>query len=157
AYKSLLGELQIEVSLRDPAGRIMNNSGNYLFVDSTGHKFPVQSGSVANVLLIRGDFEEGVVDTFACSTIESAMPLVNFIRKDAFWDAQIAEIIIQQSGEVLLQPQIGNQRIEFGYPVEIEDKFQNLLDFYRQVLPERGWDHYRTINLKYRGQVVAKR
>ena len=156
-FKSLLGVLHMEVELRKPVARIINNSGTHLYVDAQGNKFPTTRKHTAYVPLIRGDFDETVVDTFACSTIESAIPVVNYIVQDSFWNAQIAEIVIQQSGALVLHQQVGEMKIEFGQPVRIEEKFLNLMDFYRQVLPEVGWKYYRTVDLKYKGQVIGRK
>ncbi|MEM7370271.1 MAG: hypothetical protein AAF587_16810 [Bacteroidota bacterium] len=156
-FSSMMGALYMEVDLREPVARIINNSGNHLYVDAAGKKFPTTRKYTANVPFIRGDFEEGLVDTFACSTVESAVPVMDFIANDPFWNAQIAEVVIHQSGELSLHTQVGDLKVEFGYPVRIEEKFMNLMDFYRQVIPEVGWKYYRSIILKYKGLVYGRK
>ncbi len=155
--KSLMGALRVELSLREAVGRLINNSGSHLYLDSLGHKFPTSPHHTAYVPLVRGDFEEAVADTFGCSSVAEALPLLNFLRKHPFWRAQIAEVVIFQDGQIELQPQVGDMPIEFGYPDRIEEKFQNLMDFYKQVIPEVGWRKYRGVSVKYRGQVVARK
>ena len=98
-----------------------------------------------------------MADTFGCSSIQEALPLLNFLRQNEFWRAQIAEVVIYQDGQIDLQPTVSDLAIEFGYPADIEKKFSHLMDFYRQVPPETGWNKYRSVSLKYRGQVVAKK
>ncbi|MDX2250226.1 MAG: hypothetical protein SF052_25815 [Bacteroidia bacterium] len=156
-YKSIQGALHVEAKLRKPVARLINNDGNYIYMDSTGHKFPDSHRHAANVVLIRGDFNEGLVDTFECTTILSALPVLNYIQRHEFWNVQISEIEIKQSGELVLYPQVGDMYIEFGQPVRIEEKFSNLMDFYRQVVREVGLDRYRYVSVEFRGQVVAKR
>ncbi|MDX1908302.1 MAG: hypothetical protein SF053_14800 [Bacteroidia bacterium] len=157
AWKSIAGSLHLEATLRKPLARLINNSGTTLYLDENGYKFPDSRLHTAYVPLIRGDFEEGAVDTFACNTILAAVPVLQYIQQNPFWNAQIAEIWIEQSGELVLYPQIGDARIEFGQPSRIREKFSNLLDFYRQVLPETGWSLYKSVSVAYRGQVVARR
>lgn len=156
-HKSMMGTLNVQVSLRQAVGRLINNSGSHLYLDAEGNKFPTSPRHTAYVPLVRGDFEEAVVDSFACSSVEEALPLLNFLQRDPFWGAQIAEVVIFQDGQIELLPTVSDMDIEFGYPVRIEEKFRNLMDFYRQVPPETGWDKYRSLSVKYRGQVVAKR
>lgn len=156
-FNSMMGVLYMEVDLREPVARIINNSGNHLYVDAKGHKFPTSRKHTANVPFIRGDFEEGIIDTFSCSTVEAAVPVMDFISKDPFWNAQIAEVVVHQSGELTLHTQVGDLRVEFGYPVRIEEKFLNLMDFYRQVIPEVGWKYYRSIIVKYKGLVYGRK
>lgn len=157
AHKSFTGILNVEVKLRKAVGRLVNNSGGHLYIDATGKKFPTSKNLSAYVPLVRGDYEEGLVDTFSCETVLDAVPVLDYISSDEFWTAQISEVIIEQSGELVMLPSIGNTKIEFGYPVRIEEKFRNLMDFYRQVIPVKGWEAYKSVSLKYKGQVVGKK
>ncbi len=154
-HKSMLGSLHLQVVMREAVGRLINNSGSHLYLDAEGNKFPISRRHSAYVPLVRGDFEESVVDSFACSTIGDALPLLNYIHNHPFWKAQIAELVIFQDGQVELLPTVSDLDIDFGYPVHIEDNFDKLMDFYRQVPPETGWKKYRKLSLKIRGQVVA--
>ncbi|MEZ4776621.1 MAG: hypothetical protein R3D00_25825 [Bacteroidia bacterium] len=156
-YKSIQGALHIEAKLRKPVARLINNDGNSVYLDEGGHKFPDSYRHAANVVLVRGDFNEAIVDTFECTTILAALPVLNYINTHEFWNAQISEVEIKQSGELVLYPQVGDMYVEFGQPVRIEEKFNNLLDFYRQVVREVGLDRYRYVSVEFRGQVVAKR
>lgn len=156
-FKSVRGVLFVDVEIRKPIARLINNSGDYVYVDGEGNKFPSSDLHTAHVTLVRGDFDETVVDTFACSTIKEAIPVLKYIYEDPFWNAQISDVVIKQSGELVLYPQIGSMFVEFGQPIRIADKFENMRDFYRQVVKEVGWDKYRSISVKYKGQVVAKK
>ncbi|MEO0897652.1 MAG: hypothetical protein AAFY71_14705 [Bacteroidota bacterium] len=156
-YKSFMGVLNIDVELREAVGRMVNNSGRHLYVDAEKKKFPVSALHTAYVPLVRGDFDEGVVDTFSCETISDAVPVLEYIHQNEFWNAQIAEVIIAQNGELTLLPSIGDMNIAFGYPDRIEEKFSKLMDFYKQVIPVSGWRKYRSVSLKYKGQVIGKK
>ncbi len=156
-YKSLGGVLQVEINVRKPLARLVNNDGTMLYMDAAGHKFPTSKHHSSKVVLVRGDFQEELVDTFACNTIESALPVLKFIENDPFWNAQVSEVVVQQSGALLIYPQIGDIYMEFGQPVRIEEKFENLRLFYDQVVREVGWRKYRSVSVAYRGQVVAKK
>ncbi len=154
-YKRMMGALKVEVGLRTAVARIINNSGTHLYIDSQGVKFPTSRQHTAYVPLVRGDFEEAVTDTFACSSIPETLPVLNYIYQDTFWRAQIAEVNIHQSGELTLLPTIGDTEIEFGFPVNVQERFAKLLDYYRQVAPVVGWDTYRKLRIKFDGQVVG--
>lgn len=154
--KSLMGVLRVELALREAVGRLINNSGSHLYLDPNGHKFPTSPHHTAYVPLVRGDFEEAVADTFGCTSVAEALPLLTYLQQHPFWQAQIAEVVIYQDGQIDLQPEIG-MPIEFGYPARIDEKFQHLMDFYKQVIPEVGWRKYRSVSVKYRGQVVARK
>ncbi|MEO0472177.1 MAG: hypothetical protein AAF206_21300, partial [Bacteroidota bacterium] len=151
------GVLGLEVLLRKPIARLINNDGESLYMDTHGNRFNPTKFHTEHVALVRGDFMEAVADSFICSTVGEALPVLRYIHQHPFWNAQIAEVVLQQNGELKLLPQVGNLPIEFGYPVRIEEKFDNLMDFYQQAIPKVGWNYYRSINVKFRGQVVAKK
>jgi cell division protein FtsQ len=35
--------------------------------------------------------------------------------------------------------------IDFGKPVDIEEKFRNLKIFYKEILPTKGWNSYESV------------
>jgi cell division protein FtsQ len=157
-YKSYAGVMHIELGIRKPVARLVNNSGGFLYLDENGLKMPASDLHSAYVPLIRGDFEEEVMpqDSFACSTIPETLPVLRYIEASPLWNAMVSEVVISQSGEIELVPQLGNMTLEFGYPVRVAEKFGHLEDFFHQVIRQVGWDHYRHVSVKYRGQVVAK-
>jgi len=53
-------------------------------------------------------------------------------------------------------PQVGNERIEFGKPERVAQKFDKLMIFYKEILPRMGWNKYSRVNLEYEGQIVAE-
>ncbi|HEY4197539.1 MAG TPA: cell division protein FtsQ, partial [Mucilaginibacter sp.] len=79
----------------------------------------------------------------------------DYIRKDSLWDAQIAQVYVDQNHEIELIPRVGNQRILIGNADSLDIKFHNLLAFYKQALPQVGWDAYKLINIKYSNQIVG--
>ena len=52
-------------------------------------------------------------------------------------------------------PVLGQQRIIFGDTSRIKEKFSNLYSFYTNVLNRVGWDKYETLDVRFKGQVVA--
>ena len=81
--------------------------------------------------------------------------LAQFIARDTFFNAQIEQIYLNSDNDFELIPLIGKHVIIFGDAGNMEEKFGNLLVFYKQGLAVQGWEKYDTINLKYHNQVVA--
>lgn len=156
-YKGFSGGLFAEVEMKEALARVMNTDGSDFYLDWDGHKFPTTREYAAHVPLIRGNFEEALVpvDSFECVTLEVAIPLLKYIREDEFLNGLISDISVKQDGELVLYPQLGTTAIEFGHPIRIEEKFDNLRRFMDQVIAKVGWKKYRRISLEYRGQVVA--
>lgn len=88
---------------------------------------------------------------------EELIPLAAFIQKDRFWRAQIRQIHVNGTGNILFTTLVGDHLIEFGSPENMEEKFRNLRAFYDQVLAENNWNKYDRISVKYKNQVIAKK
>ena len=143
------GILTLKVKHRVPVLRIISSHGNY-FMDAEGHRIPPSSQYAADVPVATGLITEE-------SAREDLLPLVTFISKNKFWKAQIRQIHVDGSGDILFSTLVGNQLIEFGSPENMEEKFRNLRTFYEQVLTEGYWNKYKRISVKYKNQVIAKK
>lgn len=157
-YKSLKGVLYVEVKTRNPIARLINENGSSMYIDEYGYKFPTTYRHVANVPLVRGAFTEVFVpeDSLSCA-IEEVMPVLKYIHQNPFWKAQISEVRIKESGDLLFYPEVGKMYMEFGIAENMEEKFTNLKSFFEQVANEIGWNTYKGVSVKYKGQVVAKK
>ena len=84
------------------------------------------------------------------------MTLINMIRENEFWSAQIAQLDIDAKSRVTIFPQVGDEAIEFGKPDDVDTKFKKLMIFYKEILPRTGWNKYQRVNLEYEGQIVTE-
>lgn len=86
---------------------------------------------------------------------------VNYIENDSFWSAEIVQIVAStmSSGDLELEliPRTGRHIVLFGTIEDVEEKLDKLLAFYEKGLSNIGWDSFRTISVKYKGQVVCTR
>lgn len=146
SYKGILG---VRVKHREPAVRVMSSSGTY-YLDKTGEQIPVSTNYTARVLVATGYFSE----EFAR---EKLLPFVLYLEENPFWQAQIEQVHVDQNGDVLLTPLVGDHIIELGSMENYQEKLRNMKAFYEQVLARNNWDKYEKISLKYKNQVIAKK
>ena len=159
-YADMDGIIRIEISQREPILRIMNQFDQDFYVDKNGLKIPVSENFTANVLAANGFIDEpfnGKVDTLHTLLAKDIFKTIDYIRKNPLWSAQVAEVYINENHEIELIPRVGNQRILLGNADSLDVKFNNLLGFYKQKMPQVGWDAYKTINIKYSNQVIGVR
>jgi cell division protein FtsQ len=157
-YTEMNGVLRVEISQRQPILRIMNHYDMDFYVDQHGLKIPLSPNFTARVLVANGFIDElftNHVDSLHTKLAKDLFLTADFIRKDSLWDAQIAQIYVNKDREIELIPRVGNQRILIGNADSLQVKFTNLMAFYKEVLPQVGWDKYSMINVKYSGQVVG--
>ncbi len=143
------GVIAVKVKHRRPIVRIMSSSGNYYF-DRFGGKIPVSTNYTANVLVITGTFTEDFAR-------EKLLPCILYMEDDEFWKAQIQQVDVAKNGDVVLIPLVGDHLIEFGKVDNYREKLRNMKAFYKQVLANDNWNKYKTVSVKYKNQVIAKR
>lgn len=146
SYKGILG---VRVKHREPVLRIMSSSGTY-YLDKTGVQVPVSSGYTASVLVASGYFSEEYAK-------EQLLPFVLFLEENPFWKAQIEQIYVEQNGNVVITPLVGDHLIELGTFENYPEKLRNMKAFYEQVLVHNNWEKYEKISVKYKNQVIAKK
>ena len=158
-YSDIKGNLIVNVTLRRPVARIVRSYGPSVYVAEDGAIMPVSEKFSARTLLISGVHanqimhEENILDS---EEGEALFYLINLIRNDEFWSAQIAQLDIAAINKITLYPQIGGQVIEFGKLENIDEKFSKLKVFYKEILPQKGWNTYHRVNLEYDGQIVTE-
>jgi cell division protein FtsQ len=159
--RALNGDLIVGVEPPRPLARLVSLpddetqrvSGQY--VSEEGRFFPVSMNYTARVPLLSGAY-------FASNrslASERNRPLLNLLKRiqqDSFWRAQIVELSVDRAGEVTMWPQLGQQQLELGEPVNLDVKFQKLKLFYTNILPAKGWDAYHRVNVQYRNQIVCE-
>jgi cell division protein FtsQ len=157
-YVDMDDVIRVEITQRQPILRIINQFDQDFYVDSHGLKIPLSDNFTARVLVANGFIDEpfnGKVDTLHTDIAAQVYKTADYIRRDSLWDAQIAQIYVNQSHEIELIPRVGSQRILLGNADSLDAKFHNLLIFYKKALPQVGWGMYKIINIKYANQVIG--
>lgn len=148
--------LNVEVIEREPVARIFTTTGSSFYLDAELKKLPLSDKSSTRVPVFSNFPRQTNMLTKADSNLLSDIKNISsYILKDPFWMAQIDQVDITAAGTFEMIPKVGNQIIVFGNADNYEEKFNNLLTFYKQVATKVGWNKYSKINVQYRGQVVA--
>lgn len=156
-YRDLKGNVKAKITQKRPVARIVSNGGFGSYITDNGEVIPLSGNYTARVVLVRIpsskkykmriDEDEAGKGLFA---------LVSFLEEDPFWKAQIAEVKMDGHGEMTLYPQVTRQYIEFGDAEDLEAKFSKLRIFYTRILPEKGWNSYEKVNVKFKDQIVCE-
>lgn len=89
------------------------------------------------------------------------LTFVKFVEEDEFWRSEVVQIVARTTSsgalEVDLIPRSGDFTIRFGRLEGVEERFDKLLRFYREGLARTGWDAWRVVDVRFRGQVVCRR
>lgn len=156
--RDLKGTLVINVTQRKPVARVMRNKGGSYYISDEGKMIPTSDKFTARVPIVTGEGTDSLsnLDTLVQPYGKALVEVLNFIDKDPFWKAQIAQIDIDKDLHLTLYPTVGEQLIEFGEPADVEKKFQRLALFYEKIVPAKGWTAYRKVKVGFNNQIVCE-
>lgn len=147
--------LHVTVSEREPVARIFTQSGSSFYIDSAGVRMPLLEKLTARVPVVTGFTDARKLSSRDSLLLAGVRSVAQYIYADPFWNAQVGQIDITAGGKIELIPVIGNHIIRLGDAQNIDQKLDNLLVFYRQVMSRAGFDKYKVLDLQFEGQVVA--
>jgi len=147
--------LHVEVYEREPIARIFTAAGNTFYIDSTEKKLPLSDKLSARVPVFTGFIDKKVYSAKDSLLLTDVKNMATYISNHPFWKSQVAQIDITPERTFELSPVIGNHLVKLGSGQDIEKKFNRLMIFYKQVLAQKGFDAYSTIDVQYNGQVVG--
>lgn len=167
-YRTIEGEVNIEIKQRRPIARLATLSGNHYYFDENGTLIPTRNSYPAKVPLISGFIEDGFINgdafdiydkkndsIFGIQNLRQLFYLAYYIDRDEFFKAQVTQIYSNNDWTVDLVPLVGNQIVKLGRPIKIKDKLDRLMLFYKDGMRTSGWDKYKEINVEYKDQIVC--
>ena len=161
----------IKTTIKRPVARILKNNGNGFYIDSNGKLMKLTPGVKPRILTFTG--VENIKDSdlnysklinndslITKNRLSDIYRISSYVCNDAFYDAQIVQVHFTNEDGFILIPRVGKHEIIFGMANSDEvvaRKFKQLTTFYEEVIPYEGWDKYKSINLKFDNQIVAKK
>ena len=147
----------VDIYQRKPVLRIIDQNGVSYYLDETGTRLPLSGHYSPRILVATRTIPPFVPDYQLRKEhlIKDLFQLTQMIREDEMLARLIEQVYVDIKGELVLIPKLGRQKILFGAFRDAEKKFRRLKIFYLEGLPYTGWRKYKTINLKYKNQVVA--
>jgi len=158
-YGDLKGNLVVNVELRRPIARIVQNDGRDSYIAEDGAIMTVSEKYTSRVMLLSGPAALRLLKSGNMNKTDEGkalMEIIRLVRENDFWKAQIAQLDIAENGKITIYPQVTGQEVQFGKPENIAEKFKKLMVFYKVILPQRGWTRYERVNLEYEGQIIAE-
>jgi len=165
-YKTLDGQLQVEVTQRTPIARILNKDGSGYYLDDEGYIMELSSNYTAKVPLVTGELNESgslvsvqhVLRNESLrktSKLDEVFELVSEINNNEFMSALTDYVYLDKNKDFIIIPRIGRQKIIVGDVNNLEDKFINLRSFYKGTINKINIDMYQAISIKYDEQVIG--
>lgn len=142
------GGIRAVIKERIPLLRIITDRGDSYYVDKQGERMPLSSRNSAYLPLATGNIKEDFATT-------ELYKFALYLYGNPFWNAQIEQIVVNSSDDIVLITRIGDQEVLLGSLEDYEAKLERLKTFYTKALSSAGWNRYSKLNLKYDKQVVG--
>ena len=156
-YQDLSNKLIVDLVQYQPIARLVSENKKDFYIDLHGNIFPTSTKFSERVLLIHTDdnVNYDLKNINSTDYGKKIFTMINYIINDTFLSKIISEIDINYDKNIIIYPQVSKQKIIFGYPEQIDVKFDKLMLFYKKVLPAKGWNTYKTVNLKFKNQIIC--
>ncbi|MBR1755938.1 MAG: hypothetical protein IJ767_03420 [Bacteroidaceae bacterium] len=148
-YKTADGRVTIQVTPRIPVLHVLNQTGEDFYIDHRGGIIPRGYHQI-DLIVMTGNVPKQTAGRLYA-------PMGVTLCKDSFWNHQIEEIHITPAGEIEITPRTGDHIIQLGDTSDLSDKLSRMKTFYTEGLDKAGWNRYKTINLKFKDQVICTR
>lgn len=149
---SYRGTLTVEIDERQPIGMIAGNPSAYF--DEDGILLPSVLGKWIDVPIVYGFQSLAPGDTLSGGDFSQVKEFLMAARKDPFsWETLSEVAWSEKEGVVALSSENGVKllfgRYEFG------QKMKHWKTFYKDVVSHRGINSFRTVDLRFRNQIVT--
>lgn len=148
-YLSTDGALNVNVTPMVPEIRVFDGQESY-YVNKDGKRINSTAEFFIDVPVVTGHFSKK-------RPASGLLPVVRYVTKDSVLKNIVAMYSMTDGGDILLVPRFTGHVINIGDTTRLAAKRMAILTAYRNILPYKGWMHYDTISVKYRGQIVATR
>ncbi|WP_238784368.1 cell division protein FtsQ/DivIB [Blattabacterium cuenoti] len=147
-FLSVDGTLNIKILQKEPILRIKNVNQEY-YLTKDAENLELSSFYSSKVILAKGPFSK--------EEKKYLTNLVQFINSDELLKNQIISIKKNNKNSFILIPKIGNHHVILGNIKNFKNKLNKLKAFYKQYLNKIDINQYKSIDLQYKDQVVAKK
>ena len=157
-YINAKEEINIVLRQREPILRIIDKNNLDYYLDKSGVKMKPSKHYTARVVVVTGDLPAYTNDYLQREDhiMSDLFKLVNFILKDELLKPLVEQVHVSKN-QFTLVPKIGDQKIRLGGIKDLEDKVERLKIFYKEGMSRTGWQRYKELDLRYKGQVIGRK
>ncbi len=151
--------LQVSVTERSPIARVFTTNGRSFYIDESQQQMQLSDKLSTRLPVFTGFPEKKKLSKADSALLKGIQETATYINAHSFWSAQVAQLDIVRDGqdnwEMEMIPLVGNHIIKLGDSKNIDKKMERLFTFYKTALSKVGFGQYKTIDVRYEGQVVA--
>lgn len=130
-----------------PVMRVFDGDNSY-YVNREGKQMRAVPNYHVDVPVVEGHFTRAYPP-------QRLLPMIDYVNRDATLSAIVTMYSFHDPDNIFIIPCFKGHVVNMGNTSNIANKFKKLLLFYRKVMPQKGWNTYDTISVKWDHQVVA--
>ncbi|MDA3883904.1 MAG: hypothetical protein PF481_11545 [Bacteroidales bacterium] len=159
-YITVHGKMCIDISQRTPLVRIESKHDSF-YIDKKGRLMPLSKNYTSHSIIATGNINAGYREKYNIlipnqdTTLHNLYTIAQFITNNELLESIIEQIHITEGNEYILVSKVGPTYIHIGSPEHLTYKLRNLEAFYHSKKARELWNTYRTINLKYKNQIIC--
>lgn len=123
--------------------------GQEFYVDDQGYRLPMSRAGACDVIVASGAVPP------KGKWLKQVWNLAMYIDQHPDLRPLFDQIYRSPQGDLYLTPKLGSHVVQMGSDQDLDAKFHNLMALYSRGLSQAGWDTYRQVSVKYRGQIVC--
>ncbi|HRO69185.1 MAG TPA: hypothetical protein PK951_02365 [Chitinophagaceae bacterium] len=152
--------LHVTVSEREPVARIFTNRGKSFYIDDEEKGIPLSENLSTKVPVFTGVPDKEDRRKRDSLLLRDIKETAKFISNHPFWQSQVAQVDLvrphsEGDYEFEMIPVVGNHVVRLGSGADIDRKFNRLFVFYKEILSRTGFEKYKTIDVRFAGQVIG--
>jgi cell division protein FtsQ len=147
-YMNQSGIVCVRLTQREPILRVVTGDASY-FVDRDQTVMPIRESVRTPVLLATGNIGERL----ACNELAQ---FALWLEKEPYWQAKIQRVQVVNPKMVYLVQKPDGTHLILGEMNGFRGKMNKLRKLYDKGFEQIGWQTYREIDLRFKGQVVGR-
>jgi cell division septal protein FtsQ len=148
------GNLMVNIDERTPIALLADGSTK-IYIDKYGVRLPLVLGKTVDVPILYGFSAKPMSDTLQSDAFKTVTNFLTAIRNKPVSNATISEVAwTPKEGIVALTNQNGVKLI-VGKG-DFETRLRNWEAFYGEVIKEKGIEAMRSVDLRFKGQIVTR-
>lgn len=165
-YVQKQGDVHLNIELKKVIVRLKPDTNPGFYIDEEGAVMPWVTKYTPRVTTITGHLskynrflKDSLIDEnlqHHSKLIHDAYEFAEYVGSNNFWKSLIGQIYIDEKGDAILIPIIGEQEFVLGELTDYETKLNKVKQFYDEIAPKLGWGKYRIVNVKFDKQIVCK-
>jgi cell division protein FtsQ len=156
-YLDARNKLCVNIEQKDPIIKIQDKIGRYYLLDQNYKPFPASRHASPRLLIASGNIP--AYDSTQVANGKHVLyhlgKIAQYFNTDVFANSVAEQLYVDEKGDILIVPKLGNQKYNIGNSDNIDLKSNKLLYYMKDVCSREGWTKHALINLKYENQLVC--